>query len=329
MTKHTPSRNPGQRLRGALAGAVLLLGAVFAAETRAAVPPANHKIELTARVDFKNAAGQDKSKTSNKLVATVQTVRGVELSMATAQSGAAGDTLIFRHTATNAGNDSDTFDLTAIDVVSGDGGDFGADNIKVFLDDNSDGDYDDGEEEATTGALDSGSTFQFLVQVTVPDLDAAATVKMTVTATGINSGPSASQEDTVTVEKVDPMIEIKQALDDSCDGTIGDYAATDIQVNPGQCISYQVSVTNSGNVDSSGTIISLETPTYTTFHTCSNDCVPVLKDASGSTIASGSSDTESLTRPDDGNTGTISTTAVTLTPNAGRVLTFTIKVDNE
>ena len=330
MTKHTPSRNPGQRLRGALAGAVLLLGAVFAAETRAAAPPEGHKIELTATATFTNAAAKEQSVTSNKVVANVQKVRSVTLSPASAQAGAADVKLKFAHTATNTGNGKDTFDLTAIDVVSGDGGDFGADNIKVFQDTNNNGVYDSGEEKTSTGELASGSTFEFLVQVIVPDLSAAATVSMTVTATGINSGPTASQEDTVTVNKVEPTIDLKQALDAGCDGTIdSSYAATEIPaVNPGECISYQVSVTNSGNVNSSDTTISLDTPSHTIFHRCSgNACAPQLTDAAGTTISSGPSGDESLTLPDDDGTGTISTKAVTLAPSAGRVLTFTLKVN--
>jgi trimeric autotransporter adhesin len=105
-----------------------------------------------------------------------------------------------------------------------------------------------------------------------------------------------------------------QALDIDCNGPDTGYSPASITTGalPGTCIRYQITATNSGNVNVTNVIINDNTPTYTTY-----ESTPAADSTLGSVTAA----------PANGATGTISANIGTLTPSASAVLTFGVKID--
>jgi len=83
-----------------------------------------------------------------------------------------------------------------------------------------------------------------------------------------------------------------------------------LAAKPGECVLYQITVTNVGSADATSVVVSDVTPTYTT-----------LKTAAATTVGT-------ATSPTVGTAGAVTATVGTLTPSQSAVVTFSVKIDN-
>jgi trimeric autotransporter adhesin len=103
-----------------------------------------------------------------------------------------------------------------------------------------------------------------------------------------------------------------QALDAPCTGATGAtvYTAANLSAKPGECLLYQITVTNVGSANATAVVVSDATPTYTTLSSAPATSV--------GTIAAGA--------PAVGATGTVRANVGTLTPGQAGVMTFGVKI---
>ncbi|OYZ79257.1 MAG: hypothetical protein B7Y03_13080 [Polaromonas sp. 24-62-144] len=103
-----------------------------------------------------------------------------------------------------------------------------------------------------------------------------------------------------------------QALDTTCAGATGAtvYTPGNLSAKPGECVLYQITVTNVGSANATAVVVSDATPTYTTLSSAPATTV--------GTIAAGA--------PAVGGAGTVSANVGTLTPGQAAVLTFGVRI---
>ena len=106
----------------------------------AAAPPAGSVIGNQASATYVNASGDEIRVTSNKVETVVQPVAGVTIEDDNTESVAPGGKVFLPHTITNAGNDTDVFDITTAEVnVGGGSGPYDFTSIRIFADADFDG----------------------------------------------------------------------------------------------------------------------------------------------------------------------------------------------
>ena len=105
-----------------------------------------------------------------------------------------------------------------------------------------------------------------------------------------------------------------QALDAGCAGPTGAtvYASSNVSAKPGQCVLYQITVTNVGSSAATAVVVSDSTPTYTTLSSAATTTV--------GTIAAGG--------PALGATGTVTANIGTLNAGQSAVVTFGVQVNH-
>jgi uncharacterized repeat protein (TIGR01451 family) len=145
-----------------------------------------------------------------------------------------------------------------------------------------------------------------------------ATTITATTANGTNTyivvAPVASvATDSTTVISGNLTLNKGQSLDVTCDG-IADttYGTGSLSAKPGECVLYQITVTNVGSANATAVVVSDATPSYTVLSTAPATSV--------GTIAAGA--------PGVGAAGTITATVGTLAPSQSAVLTFGVKINN-
>ena len=158
-----------------------------------------------------------------------------------------------------------------------------------------------------SGGLAPGQSITVFVKVIAPSgavtgaVDATTNTATTTNGTYTSTVPApAVAIDTTTVTSGNLTLVKAQALDTACTGPTGGttYATTTVSAKPGQCVDYQITVTNSGSTNATTVVVSDSTPTYTTLSTAAATTV--------GTIAGGA--------PAVGGTGTINANVGTLTP---------------
>ena len=150
--------------------AFLMLGSVaFTASSVWAVTEAGEEIRNQATVTYEDAAGNAFSATSNEAIVRVAQVYSATLGVDVDINAARGTTVYLPYILTNTGNGTDTFDLNAINGISG-GDDIDSTNITIYNDANGNGDLDPGplEPAITEIELDQGDFANLLVEVVVP-----------------------------------------------------------------------------------------------------------------------------------------------------------------
>ena len=143
-----------------------------------AITPAGTQIQATSTATYFATDGrQMPTSTSNTVVTTVGQGCGVTISPTSGSKSAdPGSTADFALAVTNAGNVSDTLDLTAASA--------GSWTVAIYKDDNGDGIRQSAETTvvSNTGVLAAGGTAKCLVAVTVPGSEGAASDTVTFTA---------------------------------------------------------------------------------------------------------------------------------------------------
>ncbi len=182
---------------------------------------------------------------------------------------APGGTVVYAHTLTNIGAQScGAYTLTAT-VPAADAAQGWT--TTVYIDANNDGQIDAGDTPVNgpLASLPIGAAQKLLVRVFAPGgVNAGVSSTTTVTATfaaGAASCGTPSATDITAVITGQIRVLKTQAADATCDGVADTaFAATSLQMKPGQCIVYQVVATNEGIVPVTNIAINDALPAYTT-----------------------------------------------------------------
>ncbi len=203
----------------------------------------------------------------------------------------------------------------------------------LFLDINGDGTVDANDISIDNindiaGGIAPGGAAQIILRVQAPSTGAigvSETETITVAAT-LNGGaaiePVAGRgdnavTDTVTIVSNDLTLQKEQALDAACNGTLGAYTTARINAEPGQCVRYRITASNTGT-DNAGSVTIRDTmPGFTTFTECGGNCTMTLTPAGSSATAT----------PAEGGTGALATSHGTLAPGQPATLSFTVRID--
>jgi uncharacterized repeat protein (TIGR01451 family) len=172
-----------------------------------------------------------------------------------------------------------------------------------------------------SAGLAPGQSITIFVKVIAPSgatVGAVDTTTNTATTTNVSyttTVPAAAVAvDTTTVINSNLTIVKAQALDTGCTGPTGStvYSTGSVNAKPGQCVDYQITVTNQGTTNATTVVVSDSTPTYTTLSTA-------VATTAG-TIAAGA--------PAVGGTGSLSANVGTLTPGQTAIVTFGVMINH-
>ena len=182
---------------------------------------------------------------------------------------APGGTVVYAHTLANIGSQScGAYTLTATVPAADEAQGW---TTMVYLDVNNDGQIDAGDTPVAgpLASLPVGASQKLLVRVFAPGgVSAGANNTTTVTATFTDPAPNCgtpSATDISTVITGQIRVVKTQAADLTCDGVADapGFAATPLQLKPGQCIVYKVVATNEGTVPVTNIAINDALPAYT------------------------------------------------------------------
>src|SRR5437773_2285659 len=169
------------------------------------------------------------------------------------------------------------------------------------------------------GGLAPGQSITVFVKVIAPSgavVGAVDTTTVTVTTTNgsyVTAAPAAAvATDSTTVIAGNLTLSKALALDAACTGPTGGttYALTGVSAKPGQCVLYQITVSNVGSSNATSVVVSDATPTYTT-----------LSSAAATTVGSIGAGSPAV-----GGTGTVTANVGTLTPGQSAIVTFGVKI---
>lgn len=228
-------------------------------------------------------------------------------------TGFAGGSVVYKHTLSNNGNT----DIAAapLTVTNSDAQWttvlwYDADNSGTV----SAGDIQVSDVSQIPGGLPAGSSKSLLAQVFIPsgaNDGATNTTTVTVNATGDAVSSNNAATDITTVQSGNVQLTKRQALDAACDGTAdGAFVSTVLQAKPGQCLVYQLTLTNLSTGVITNTKISDATPSFTTYLSGFTTITPA----------------GTLSEPANGSAGTVSATVPSIGAGASAVLTFPVKI---
>lgn len=144
---------------------------------------------------------------------------------------------------------------------------------------------------ATLVPLAPGQNIPLIVKLFAPSgatTNAQATAILQVVDTSSTQCPTQTAKYVVTVVNGQLDVVKTQAIDSACTGAATAFGATTLSVKPGQCISYQVVVTNNGATAVSNVAINDAAPTFTTLMSTpssANTCT-VVGQVAGSPVPS-------------------------------------------
>lgn len=210
---------------------------------------------------------------------TVSTAR--EITIIPNYSGQAfpSGVVVYPHTINNPGNvDENTGPSTVtIDV----GNSVTGFTTVVYYDSNGNGVVDVGADpvvaaNGTPGplpvTLSAGGSLPLLARVSAPASATIGTVdiaSLTATTTGdinaVSAPPAVVATDNTTIISGDVFLQKTQAPDADCNGTADTaFSINLMNANPGSCICYEITATNTGSIQASSIVINDMTPAFTT-----------------------------------------------------------------
>jgi len=227
--------------------------------------------------------------------------------------GFAGGQVVYKHTLSNNGNvNINSAPLTTVNTD-------GTWSSVLWYDADGSGTITPGDIQITDisqipGGLPAGQSKPLLVQVFIPsgaNNGASNTTTVAVTAAGDAVSANNSATDITTVQVGNVGIIKKQAIDANCDGNPeGSFVTTPLNAKPGQCLAYQITLTNLGTQSITNATISDATPSFTTY-------------VAGFTVLSPAG---TVSAPANGTAGTVSGTVASVSSGANAVLTFVVKI---
>ena len=217
------------RILSALMLFMLISIASYTHATTAAGVKITNQAEASYFYKTKNGTLVKASSLSNVATLVVAPLLAVEQNQDQTQPVTVGKSVSFPHKITNTGNQADSYTLSVANLT-GDNGDL--ENLKIYLDENGNGQVDPGEREITkTDLLKPGESIQVVVVGTVPSTSKPGdqfTIKLTSTSTN-NPNVQDSNIDTVNV-KQGAVIQLNQTGDVDCQVTqaVGDHSYHEI-----------------------------------------------------------------------------------------------------
>ncbi|MEQ3748505.1 MAG: hypothetical protein ABNH26_03905 [Celeribacter sp.] len=290
------------------------------------VTPAADSAPLTQEIDVQVASsvsGQSDRIVNEITVNEIYDVKIIEDQNAQASPGGIVDLL---HTITNEGN---------VDLTEGAILDTGLTNFSgaIYWDQNGDGVIDptepviDNLNDLTDGlgvgvnGLAAGESISVIYRVQTPSTATVGVSEIgTITlANSLNdtaatdADPSDNAvEDRIVIISGDVTLNKTQYIDANCDGTVGTFTQTRLDVEPGQCIRYKIEAENTGSYEAQNVIISDAAPAYTSITSCGTGCPTSLFPGTSTSTSTSSSITS--------NHGTV-------LPGGFARLEFTVQVD--
>jgi uncharacterized repeat protein (TIGR01451 family) len=256
----------------------------------------------------------------------VMVVEQPALSMAPDQTGQVepGGSVVYPHRITNNGNTAlECIIVTSVDLDPQSGW-----SSVLYKDVNEDGQLDAGDTPLGNQTLAAGQSFPILIKLFAP-ATAAMGVKnnQTLTVTGHQDDGDGNPatctgaqltdqvQDVTTVSTSKMSIIKEQAVDALCDGSAdGAFSTTAFQVQPGACVVYRLTATNTGATEVKNARIDDAAPTFTQFFG-----VPTVSDGNivGAVVGTDG----------DISGGSVNGANISVAPGDALVLTFGVKLD--
>ena len=259
---------------------------------------------------------------------TVNAVRSLSITPNGAGQTYPGGSFVYAHTLTNTGNvleGNDVLSTVNLPVANNQTGW----TSLLYVDSNNNGVLDATDalitgtlQVARAGGLAAGASVTVFNKVIAPSGAVPGSVNastITVTTTNFAGGYTTTvpaptvTTDSTTVIAGNLTLEKTQALQVSCTGAVGAYTNGNLSAKPGDCVHYQVKVTNVGSASATNVVVSDATPTYTKLHSAIATTL--------GTIAAGS--------PALGGTGSFSADVGILTATQSAVLSFGVMIDKQ
>ena len=255
---------------------------------------------------------------------TVNAVRSLSITPNGAGQTYPGGSYVYSHTLTNNGNvleGNSTFSAIALAAANNQSGW----TSTLYYDSNGNGTLD-ATDPLITGALNAvlaagltpGQSITIFDKVIAPSGAVPGAVNATVitvtTANGSYTTPvpvATVATDSTTVIAGNLTLTKAQSLDMACTGATGStvYTSANLNAKPGECVLYQITVTNVGSADATAVVVSDVTPTYTK-----------LKNLAAASVGT-------VTGPAVSATGAVTATIGTLTSSQSAVVTFGVQID--
>jgi uncharacterized repeat protein (TIGR01451 family) len=184
--------------RAALTAALACVLALAGAHGALAAPPAGTTIGNQASATYLDATSTSRTVTSNLVNTIVQQVASFTLTADGARTAAPGGQGVFPHVLTNTGNGTDSFPLTLVNLA---GDNFDLTGLAIYADADGNGVPDNFTALTTTGPMNAGDVFRFVVVGNVPGTQLAAEIaRMRISAvSAFDAGQTAFNTDVVTV----------------------------------------------------------------------------------------------------------------------------------
>lgn len=249
-----------------------------------ALTDAGQKIQNQATATYKDALGNDYTAQSNLASVEVKQVYFATLESDGAKEVASNQTAYFQHILTNTGNGQDTYTVSvAQDDSSGsDSGDFST--LKVYVDANDNGVVDAGENEVTSVDLEAGEQVSLVVAGLVPTATDGQTFDATLTVSSAN-GTVTDLTASKGLDTLDGTNEDTATV--SGDAILNVFKSSTHDITNSQ-ITYNVTVTNTGNSTAKDVILFDGLPAGTTLVSVSGSGFGTGIDASDVDAVSGS-----------------------------------------
>ena len=233
--------------------------------------------------------------------------------------------VVYSHTVTNTGNVTEGNGVLSTLTFATANNQTGFTSV-LYYDANGNGTLDASDPVISGGlnavlstGLAPGASITMFDKVIATAGAAAGVVNVTtITATTTNGSYStavpvpAVATDTTTIVVGNLTLTKGQALDAGCAGstTSTSYSTSALlSAKPGQCVLYQLTVSNLGAADATSVVVSDSTPTYT-----------LLSTAAATSVGT-------VTGPAVGAAGTVSATIATLVPGQTALITFGVKIN--
>ncbi|MFG6590348.1 beta strand repeat-containing protein [Sulfitobacter sp. 1A12157] len=293
---------------------------------RAVITPADGALPGDTLVDIavvSSVSGQGDRIVNQVTVNEIYDVKIIENQSAQASPGGIVDIL---HTISNEGNVAITeASITQSGLTNFSGAIFWDQNGNGVIDpsepviDNFD-DLTDGVSPGVNG-LAPGDSISLIYRVQTPStatqgVSEVGTITINNTLNGVGTDIDQTNnavEDRVVIISGDVTLSKYQYIDAGCDGTVGTFTKTRLDVEPGQCIRYMVEAENTGASAADNVIITDAAPAYTAITNCGGACPESLFPGTSTATVTSTN---------------VSSTHGTILPGGFARVEFTVRVDD-
>lgn len=222
------------------------------------------EIKNLATVTYQDANGNEYSAQSNESVVTVKQVYSAELGSDIDKPAAPGQPVYVQYTLQNTGNGIDTYALAVADLVGEYGDTIDADSIKIFLDEDGDGQASSGEQEISEVTLEAGEKARLAIEIAIPnDASAALGDKLGIRLTA--STVNGTVTDITSGKGRDGADGTNETLITVTGDAVLNYTKKAVHDVANNQITYTLEVTNTGNKAAKDVLIFDGLPDQTTF----------------------------------------------------------------